>query len=164
MIPDILNLLNRDLATLEREIAAYPDDASLWKPVPGQPTSGGNLTLHLIGNLRHFIGAALGDTGFIRDRPAEFSTRGISRDALLAQVHIVPQEIEATLTRMNPDRLSEPFPIEITGLRPTIGAVLLHLCTHLTFHLGQMDYHRRAVTGDKSSVGPLSLDALMNRR
>ncbi len=160
MIRDIAALFRRDLATLEREIAAYPDDASLWREVPGQPILGGNLALHLIGNLRHFIGAELGQRGFVRDRPLEFAQRDLSREALIHQVGLAAREVEAALASLEPTRLDEPYPIELAGTHPSIGAALLHLCTHLTFHLGQMDYHRRAATGDNASVAPVSLTHL----
>ncbi len=159
-LTDLAVIFQRDLATLAREISSYPDDASLWVQVPGQPTCGGNLALHLVGNLRHFIGAGLGDTGFVRDRPAEFSTKNVSRAALLESIRTAAEEVAAALAALPPSRLAEPFPQELGGGHPTVQAVLLHLSTHLAFHLGQLDYHRRAATGDSTSVGPLSLDHL----
>lgn len=160
VLADLAILFQRDLVALAREISAYPDDASLWRQVPGQPTSGGNLALHLVGNLRHFIGAGLGHTGFVRDRPAEFSTKNISRDALLESIRTATDEVATALAALPASRLAEPFPHELGGGHPTIQAVLLHLSTHLAFHLGQLDYHRRAATGDSTSVGPVSLDHL----
>lgn len=157
LLSDLAVLFQRDLDTLAREISAYPDDASLWVIVPGQPTSGGNLALHLVGNLRHFIGAALGHTGFLRDRPSEFATKDIPRETLLESIRIATEEVAAALTSLPPSRLSEPFPLDLGGAHPTLQAMLLHLSTHLAFHLGQLDYHRRAVTGDPFSVGPVSL-------
>ncbi len=159
-LKDLAVLFQRDLEALAREISAYPDDASLWATVPGQPTCGGNLALHLVGNLRHFIGAGLGRTGFVRDRPAEFSTKNVSREALLESIQAATDEVAGALAALPPSRLDEPFPHELGGGHPTIQAVLLHLSTHLAFHLGQLDYHRRAATGDSASVGPVSLTHL----
>ncbi len=159
-LSDLAVLFQRDLATLAREISAYPDDGSLWTMVPGQPTCGGNLALHLVGNLRHFIGAALGHTGFQRDRPLEFATKGMPRASLLESIRTAADEVAAALACLPPSRLAEPFPLELGGAHPTIQAVLLHLSTHLAFHLGQLDYHRRAVSGDATSVGPVSLGHL----
>ncbi len=160
MITDLAILFDRELGTLAREIAAYPDDASLWAEVPGQPTAGGNLALHLVGNLRHFIGAGLGRTGFQRDRPAEFATQDLSRAAVLEAILLATEEVAATLAALPPSSLPEPFPLELGGASPTVQALLLHLSNHLAFHLGQLDYHRRAATGDSMSVGPLSLQHL----
>lgn len=161
-LPDLAVLFERDLATLAREISAYPDDGSLWAAIPGQPSCGGNLALHLVGNLRHFIGAALGHTGFQRDRPLEFAAKDVPRESLLESIRTATDEVTAALATMPPSRLAEPFPLDLGGAHPTVQAVLLHLSTHLAFHLGQLDYHRRAATGDASSVGPVSLGHLSN--
>ena len=160
MIASLARILRRDLDTLEREIRLYPDDASLWVAVPGQPTAGGNLALHLAGNLRHFIGATLGASGYVRDREREFAAQGLSREAVLQELARASMEVQSALQGLDPTRLSEPFPLEIQGVRLSTEAVLLHLATHLAFHLGQVDYHRRAVTGDRTSAGPLALAAL----
>lgn len=160
MIPVIAELMKRDLATLEQELAAYPDDASLWAQVPGLRTAGGNLALHLVGNLRHFIGRGLGNTGYVRDRPAEFAQGGLTRAALIDQVRVTGAEVAEALAALDPAQLAEPFPLGVAGIHPITSAFLMHLCTHLTFHLGQLDYHRRAATGNPASVGPLSMDFL----
>lgn len=131
--------------------------------VPGQPTAGGNLALHLAGNLRHFIGATLGGTGYERQRELEFNTTGLSREAVIAEVRRAAAEVEATLAGLDPARLTATYPLEIQGLRLGTEVVLLHLATHLAFHLGQVDYHRRAVTGDRTSAGPLALAPLESR-
>ena len=67
----------RDLRALSREIRTYPDDDSLWNTPTGVTNSGGNLVLHLTGNLRHFVGTTLGGDTYHRDREAEFSQRGL---------------------------------------------------------------------------------------
>jgi hypothetical protein len=160
MIPALAHVLRRELDTLERELRLYPDDASLWVSVPGQTTAGGNLALHLAGNLRHFIGATLGATGYVREREREFSSTGLSREAIIEEVRRATQDVEATLKALDPSRLAATYPLEIQGIRLGTEAVLLHLASHLAFHLGQVDYHRRAVTGDRTSAGPLALAAL----
>lgn len=144
----------RDLAVLEREVSLYPDDAALWKEVSGQPTLGGNLALHLAGNLRHFIGAVLGGSGYVRHREAEFEQRGLSRDAILEEIRATRAEVAAALTKLDAARLREPFPEAIRGHQLSTRMVLSHLSTHLSFHLGQLDYHRRAATGDRTSANP----------
>ncbi|HJU84828.1 MAG TPA: DinB family protein [Holophagaceae bacterium] len=161
MIEDLQRLFRRDLETLVREIELYPDDARLWAEVPGQPTSGGNLALHLVGNLRHFIGATLGGTGFVRHREAEFASKGLSRAALVAEIRSAAAEVEAALAALDPDRLDQPFPLEMGGGQLTTRRMLLHLATHLGFHMGQLDYHRRAATGDRVSAAPMGFKGLV---
>lgn len=162
MIDDLRKLLRRDLDTLAREINLYPDDASLWKPVPGQPTAGGNLALHLVGNLRHFVGAVLGGTGYGRERDLEFTTTGLRRADLASLIDTAKAEVDAALAALDPARLGALYPLEIRGERLATGLVLLHLATHLAFHLGQLDYHRRAATGDRASADPLGLAPLVS--
>ncbi|HET8714434.1 MAG TPA: DinB family protein [Holophagaceae bacterium] len=144
----------RDLEVLAREIALYPDDAALWKEVPGQPTLGGSLALHLVGNLRHFIGRVVGGTDYVRDREAEFESRGRSRKELQALVQAAQAEVAAALAGLEAARLDAPFPEPIRGHQLDTRTVLVHLITHLSFHLGQLDYHRRAATGDRASAEP----------
>ena len=161
MINDLRKLLRRDLDTLAREIALYPDDASLWTAVPGQPTHVGNLALHLVGNLRHFVGAVLGGTGYVRERDLEFSTTGRTREELAALIALAKAEVDAALASLPDARLAEPYPQDIRGERLATRLVLQHLATHLAFHLGQLDYHRRAATGDRTSADPLGLAPLV---
>jgi hypothetical protein len=147
-------IFDRDLAVLEREVSLYPGDAGLWKPVEGQPTLGGNLALHLAGNLRHFLGAVLDGSGFKRDRDGEFSARGLSRDAVIAEIRLARSDVAMALAKLDPALLDKPFPEAIRGHTLPTRMVLVHLITHLSFHLGQLDYHRRAATGDRTSAEP----------
>jgi uncharacterized damage-inducible protein DinB len=160
VIPDLRIILLRDLETLAREVALYPDDAGLWREVPGLPNAGGNLALHLCGNLRHFIGAVLGGTGYQRDRPAEFAARGPTREAVVAEIRTAAREVDDTLAALEPSRLSDPFPLAFEGRHLRTDLFLAHLCSHLAFHLGQLDYHRRVATGNPQGAGALSLAAL----
>jgi len=84
-------MLDRDLATLRREVEAYPDERDLWREVPGVPNVGGTLVLHLTGNLQHYFGARLAGTGYVRDRPAEFARRNVPRPELLRSMPPAPQ-------------------------------------------------------------------------
>lgn len=160
MLPALRTLFARDIATLRFEVELYPSDDLLWREVPGCPNPGGNLVLHLAGNLRHFIGAQLGGTGYVRDRDAEFATRGLTRAQLLALVAAADAEVSRTLSTLGPARLEEEFLLPAYGRSVRTGLWLLHLATHLTFHLGQLDYHRRTVTGDRTAAGTVSLAPL----
>lgn len=147
-------LFDRDLDTLAREVSLYPEDALLWKPIKGQPTLGGNLALHLAGNLRYFIGAVLGASGFIRNREAEFAQRDLSKASVLREIQKAKAEVAEALATLAPASLSEPFPESIRGHHLSTRMMLAHLLTHLSFHTGQLDYHRRAATGDPQSAEP----------
>jgi uncharacterized damage-inducible protein DinB len=156
----VRTILKRDLGSLRRELDLYADDAQPWRDVPGLANGGGTLTLHLAGNLRHFLGARLGGSGYVRDRAAEFAERDVPRAKLIALVDAAAHEADAALAALDPARLMEPFPDPIAGVRVTTGDLLLHLLVHLTYHLGQLNAHRRVVTGDPVSVGTLAVPSL----
>ena len=144
MLLEILSeLFERDLNKLTSEIEQYPDEADIWKKPDGVPNSAGNLCLHLNGNLQHFIGATLGDTGYVRDRDAEFSSTGVPREKMLADVDATLYVVKSTLATLNDADLTGKYPIEVFGHPMTTGWFLTHLATYLTWHLGQINYHRR---------------------
>ena len=153
-------VLLRELAAVRRSVEAYPDEASLWHLPAGLPNAGGTLVLHIAGNLRHYVGALLGHTGYVRDRDAEFARRDVSRDALLAEVDAASEAVERTLESLGDDAFAAVFPERIVERQFATGDYLVHLAAHLAYHLGQLDYHRRTVTGDRRGVGALSPAAL----
>jgi uncharacterized damage-inducible protein DinB len=160
-IVDLSKSFLRDIDTLAREVALYPDDASLWAERPGLPNTGGNLTLHLVGNVRHFIGVTLGASTYVRDRDLEFSSRQGTRLELAALIAAARVDVEAALAALPESRLAEPFPVAVGGVTLPTRMFLLHLATHFTFHLGQIDYHRRIVTGNAQSAGTLPIAPLV---
>ena len=90
-------ILARDLRAVKREIEAYPDEASVWRVIPGTPNTGGTLALHLAGNLQHFFGSILARDGYVRDRDAEFARRDVPRRELLAGLDAAIASIDHTL-------------------------------------------------------------------
>jgi uncharacterized damage-inducible protein DinB len=158
----LLRVLHRDLGALHREILAYPDDAALWRVVPGIANPGGTLALHLSGNLRHFVGATLGGTGYTRDRPAEFASRDLTRADVAAQVADALAQVTRTLQALDPAALDGTFPAPVgPGLTLDTTTMLVHIATHTAYHLGQIDYHRRMVSGDGTTVDTISLPPLL---
>ncbi len=154
----------RDLNSLRDELRAYVDEADLWARPAGIPNSGGTLMLHLAGNLRHFIGAQLGASGYVRDRDAEFAGQPVPRAELDDRIAQAIAAVERTLASLPDDALDAEYPLVVGGVRIPAGLFLTHLATHLAYHLGQVDYHRRAVTADASGVGAQSIPALISVR
>jgi hypothetical protein len=151
----------RDIASVKAEVLAYPDDEALWRAVPGLPNSGGTLALHLAGNLRHFIGAGIGRSGYVRDRPAEFATRGTTRADVAAALDAAAREVADALAAAPADLMAVAPPITMpNGALLPMPLAMLHLLTHLAYHLGQMDYHRRMVTGSTAGVGAMDFAPL----
>jgi hypothetical protein len=140
---DLSILFRRDLMRLRDEVNAYDTDSGYWKQAPGITNSGGNLALHICGNLRHFIGHILGGTAYVRDRDREFAVKNISRSELLTEIDITIIEVIPVLETLTADQLTVEFPKEIGGMRHSTGFSLLHFFGHLSYHLGQINYHRR---------------------
>lgn len=154
LIPTVRTLLLRDLASFQQELEAYPDERLIWATPPGIANSAGTLALHAAGNLQHFIGMRLGGTGYVRDRPAEFARRDVQRAELVAELARASDAVGTTLANLDSAVLDTEHPDSFTnGKRVSVGLLLVHLATHLTYHLGQVDYHRRVVTGQGAIPG-----------
>ncbi len=147
----------RDAMTLRDELAAYPEERQIWAVPPGTKNSAGTLALHLCGNLQHFVGALFGGTGYVRERAAEFSRRDVSRAALLAECDAALEAVSRGFATLGEDALEQPFPDQLGGAQLPTGLALLHMATHLAYHLGQIDYHRRLVTGQYGDIKALSI-------
>ena len=139
----LTELYERDLNKLRDEIARYTDENDLWKTSDGISNSAGNLCLHLTGNLKHFFGAVIGGTGYVRDRDAEFANKNISRSEMLADIDATRNVVLSTLAGLTEEDLDKPYPIEVFGQPMTTGYFVTHLATHFNYHLGQINYHRR---------------------
>ena len=155
MQDDIRRLLTRELAAFAREVELFPDDETLWRRLPGITNSAGNLALHACGNLRHFVGAVLGGTGYVRDRPLEFATREGRREDVARELRETAVLVTAILGRLKAAALDAPFPDAHDGIQLPCRLFLMHVSVHLAFHLGQAGYLRRALTGDARSSGPV---------
>lgn len=157
MLPSTIHaVLRRELAAVRRSVESYPDDASIWAEPEGLPNSGGTLVLHLAGNLQHYVGALLGASGYRRDRDAEFARRGVPRAELLREIAAAESAVDRGMRAVNEAALDVPFPEPINGRSLAMGDVLVHLSSHLAYHLGQLDYHRRLVCGDRRGIGAVA--------
>jgi len=139
----LISIYKRDLDKLKTEIDQYESDEKLWLVATGITNSGGNLALHLVGNLKHFIGAVLGGTGYVRDRDAEFTSKSVSRAQLIAAVDETTEIVSTTLAKLTGDELAATYPIDVFGQPMTTEYFITHLATHFNYHLGQINYHRR---------------------
>ena len=156
----VRTILTRELYALRRGVEAYPDDASVWRMLPGTPNAGGTLVLHLCGNLQHYVGVVLGGSSYRRDRDAEFSRRDIPRAELLDEIDAAIAAVAKGLDATSDDALAKPFPEKVGGREVRTLDMLVHIAAHLAYHLGQFDYHRRIVTGDGRAVGALAISEL----
>lgn len=162
---DILSaLISRELQTLRREVEAYPDESSLWARTDAIGNSGGQLVHHITGNLRHFIGATLGGTGYVRDRGAEFSRSDLSRAELLERIAAAEEEVRRSLENLSAEALTTDYPQAIAGYRVRTGEFLMHLLAHLAYHLGQVDYHRRILADSPTTTDAVATKEIPGAR
>jgi len=140
-------LFRRDLPRLLQQLESL-DDHHLWAVVPGVTNSAGTLLLHLNGNLREFVGRQIGGIDYARDRPREFAARDVPRAELVAELTGLAQLVPGVLERMTPARWDEMFPEQVLPGGPISNRqFVVHLYGHLNYHLGQIDYLRRTLTG-----------------
>jgi len=144
MVTDaLMKLFKRDLNKLIEELNLYTEEANLWIVDKTILNSAGNLCLHLVGNLKTFIGANLGNTGYVRKRDLEFSLRDIPRVELVKQVEETILIVEKTLQKLTFKDLKKEYSPQVFDHPMTTEYFLIHLAMHLSYHLGQINYHRR---------------------
>ena len=143
VIQTLKSLFARDLTKLRLEISLYKTESNIWKVDKMIANSAGNLCLHLVGNLNTYIGKEIGGTGYVRDRDAEFSLKNIPKSELLDKVDKTLRVVDLSLDKLSPSDLQKQYPVVVLPEATTTEFFLIHLATHLTYHLGQVNYHRR---------------------
>ena len=143
MTSNFTELFNRDLDKLKVEIESFQNPENIWRKVGNIKNSAGTLCLHLAGNLQHFIGTVLGETGYVRDREFEFSGRPVDIQRLLSEIESARKVINQVLPSLTQERLSQPFPIDVLKDGSSVEKFVMHLYGHLNWHLGHIYYLRR---------------------
>lgn len=143
LIETLKTLFNRDLNKLKSEIGSYKNEANLWIIDKNIANSAGNLCLHLIGNLNTYIGATLGGSNYIRNRELEFSLKDVPKQELINMIEATLVVVNETLGKITEEQLNSEYPMLVFQEKTLTEFFLVHLATHLTYHLGQINYHRR---------------------
>ncbi len=143
LIDTLLKLYTRDLNKLKTEILGFKNESALWQINHQISNSAGNLCLHIVGNLNTYIGAHIGNTGYIRQRDLEFSLKDVPRRELIVQIDELLETLSETLSTIREDDLKKQYPLNVFGFDMSTEYFLVHLTTHLSYHLGQINYHRR---------------------
>ncbi len=146
MTTEFAQLFDRDIRRLYKEMESYPSEQLIWQKTEGIANSGGNLCLHLMGNLNEYIGRILGNNPYQRDRPHEFSAMDIPQKELLTMIEETRKSVVKTLENLDFEKLNELYPENVLGYDMTVSYFLIHLEGHLNYHLGQINYHRRILT------------------
>lgn len=145
LIDSISKLFERDLRKLESEINLFENEESLWVIGGEIKNPAGNLALHLCGNLRHYIGHVLGNSGYSRDRENEFAARHVPKSELLTAIRETINQVSTALPKVNADVLMKEYPVHVFDKPMTTMHFLIHLHGHLNYHLGQINYVRRLI-------------------
>lgn len=143
MIESLKSLYTRDLNKLRAEILSYNNEKIIWSVDKNISNSAGNLCLHLVGNLNHFIGTVLGNSGYVRNRDLEFSLKNIPRPELIEKIDRTLDIVTKTLDKLDEDDLKKEYPLVVFESKMSTEYFLIHLLSHLDYHLGQINYHRR---------------------
>lgn len=136
-------IILRDLDKLKAEIELYTDEKNLWIYEKQIANSAGNLCLHLVGNLSTYIGAAIGKTDYIRQRDLEFSLKNVPRTELIQKIQATKNMVARVLESLTPHDFDQIYPMEVSVGETTTEYYLVHITSHLAYHLGQINYHRR---------------------
>lgn len=146
-INDLIELFERDLNRLKTEVETI-SGKHLWEVPAGVANSCGVLSQHIVGNLKHYVGTVLGDTGFVRDREREFTNTGISADSLKVEIEETISMMHEVLAGLNENDLSSRYPLDVP-FEGSVYQMLIHLYGHLNYHRGQVNYLRRLLTENK---------------
>lgn len=145
----IIQIYENDLQRVITEIESYKSEEDLWIIDERIPNSGGNLALHLIGNIKHFFGANLGKTGYVRERDLEFSDKNISRDEIINGLKEAITVLKSSLENLTDEEFNGDYPEEIYGGVQKTSAIAVYMLNHLNYHLGQINYHRRLLSDNQ---------------
>jgi len=132
------------LPKIERCLELLTDKQIWWRANP-ESNSIGNLLLHLSGNVRQWIVCSLGGAPDARDRDSEFAQCSIiPRDELLARLKQTLSEADATLAKLDPDKLLERRVIQ--GLDVSALEAIFHVVEHFSMHAGQIVLLTKLIT------------------
>lgn len=142
---ELITFFERDLNKLINEIELYKKEENIWRIEKSISNSAGNLTLHLIGNLHTFIGKEIGKTNYVRNRELEFTQKNVPKKELIESIHNTIEMVKKSLSSLTSQDLKKEYPIMKFPTVETNEYLLVHLINHLTYHLGQINYHRRLI-------------------
>jgi hypothetical protein len=128
------------LAGNVRELAAPLSDEQFWTKPFAFGNSFGHLVLHLTGNLNYYIGAQIAGTGYVRDRPLEFSeAMRPSQEVVLEKFDRAIEMVLGTISSQSAEDWSKEYTATGADARDRFEMVL-QCATHLHHHIGQMMY------------------------
>jgi uncharacterized damage-inducible protein DinB len=136
------------LAAKVRELAGQISDEQFWSKPFSFGNSFGHLVLHLTGNLNYYIGAEIGGTGYVRDRPREFTEANRpSKEEALRKFDEAVAVVLRTLSSQSADDWTKNYTAAGESDASNRMTIFLRCATHLHHHVGQMMYLCFALNG-----------------
>ena len=119
----------------------------LWVRPFAHGNSVGHLLLHLTGNLSYYIGTQIAGTGYVRDRPKEFTDASRRpKDEVLRDFDRAVDMVLATLAAQGEADWDRPYEAVGADDTPDRLAIFLRCCAHADHHMGQMIYLCKELT------------------
>lgn len=153
-MPELASVVTSTLASYYEEVRdkihSWLEPISteqLWmRPYP-YGNSMGHLLLHLTGNLNHYIGARIAGTGYVRNRPLEFSDASRrSKEQVLADFDRAIDMVAATIRKQRPEDLTAAYSDATEPRSNTNFAAFVRMAAHAYHHTGQIIYLSKEVT------------------
>lgn len=142
----LIAVFELNLNKLITEIEGYKKEDDLWKVEKNISNSAGNLALHIVGNLNTYIGKEIGKTNYVRNRELEFSSKNIPKKEVIKSIMETKDTVTKAIRTLTNDDLKREYPHLVLSKMTTTEYLLIHLATHLTYHLGQINYLRRLIS------------------
>lgn len=122
------------------ELAAPLSDEQFWLKPFSFGNSFGHLVLHLTGNLNYYIGAQIADTGYVRDRPREFTDPAPpSKDEALRRFDTAVKMVIQTIREQSSDDWSHAYSAMGSNCSTRLD-MIVQCAAHMQHHIGQMIY------------------------
>jgi len=135
----------RDIRKLIEEVNLFSNEDNLWRTHGSVKNTSGNLVLHIMGGLNYLIGTQLAQTGYVRNRDQEFTSKGVKKEYLIAGLEELIPMINKTLNAFTQEDMEAEYPLIFDDMKVSNSYVLLQLLLHLNYHLGQVNYLRRTL-------------------
>jgi Protein of unknown function (DUF1572) len=135
-----LKVRYQKLAGVVHELGTPLNNEQFWSKPFAFGNSFGHLVLHLTGNLNYYIGAQIAGTGYVRDRPLEFSDAACpSKAEVLNKFDKAIEVVLATIESQTENDWSREYAAAGADTHDRFG-IILTCATHLHHHIGQMMY------------------------
>jgi uncharacterized damage-inducible protein DinB len=121
-------------------------EEQIWMRPNNASNSIGNILLHLCGNIRQYVIAALGDQPDIRERDKEFSAQGgYNKQELLKRLTDTITQAIKVIRNADEVSLMKIYPVQ--GFTHSGVGIIVHITEHYSHHTGQIIFWTKQLTG-----------------